>query len=161
MPSTIIPSVIARECIELERLVQTCLERYARRKEFARSGTEDILADSLATCLHSFYTWVERIMEIIVRQIDQATSVGPEWHRELLLAASVEKPGVRPAVLSEESFVYLEKFRAFRHLFRHLYTHRIEPEHIFRLMENLQPAWKAIKSDLESFVYFLEQSNDN
>ena len=51
MSSTLIPSVIRRECIE-----------------------------------------IERIFEIIVRQIDGARSCGPEWHRELPAAVSVEKP---------------------------------------------------------------------
>ena len=91
MPSTLIPAIIRRECIELDRLVDTCLNRYGKRDEFARSRTEDILADSLATCLHSFYTGMERIFEIIVRDIDGAKSSGPGWHREVLAAVSVEK----------------------------------------------------------------------
>ncbi len=161
MPSTTITSVIRREAIELERLADTCVKRYARRNEFVAQGTEDILADSLATCLHSFYTGIEHILEIIVRQIDQSRNMGPEWHRELLYAASVEKPGLRPAVISDTSFACLEQFRAFRHLFRHLYTHRIDPERIFYLMRDLDTAWNSIKTDLESFVDFLESANDN
>lgn len=156
MPSTLIPAIIRRECIELDRLVETCLNRYHKRDEFARSGTEEVLADSLATCLHSFYTGMERIFEIIVRDIDGAKSSGPEWHREVLAAVSVEKPGLRPPVISDESFDYLENYRAFRHLFRHLYTHRLEPDRIFRLIKDLGTAWQSVKKDLQEFISFLE-----
>lgn len=76
MSQTLLPALIRRECIELDRLVETCLKRYARRAEFAKLGSEDILADSLAACLHSFYGGVERVFAAAVRQIDGALSRG-------------------------------------------------------------------------------------
>lgn len=158
MPSTLVPSIIRRECIELDRLVETCLNRYKRRGEFLLSGSEDILADSLATCLHSLYTGMEQIFEAVVRDIDGARSSGAEWRRELLSAVSVKKPGLRPPVLSDKSFDCLENYRAFRPLFRHLYTHRLEPARIRPLIEDLALTWQSVKKDLYDFMAFLETS---
>lgn len=160
MSQTLLPALIRRECIELDRLVETCLKRYARRAEFGKTGSEDILADSLAACLHSFYGGVERVFEAVVRQIDGALSRGAEWHRELLQAVSVERTGLRPPLLSEESYRALEEYRSFRHLFRHLYTHRIDPARIFTIMDGLQGVWKRVRSDLMDFVAVLEHPGD-
>jgi hypothetical protein len=156
MVPSILPSLIRRECIELEQLVGLCLKRYARRGELLGVGAEDILADSLATCLHSFYTGLERLFETIVRDCDGARAHPPEWHRELLMATSVERPGVRPQILSETAYRQLDEYRAFRHLFRHLYTHQIDPRRIFALMETLEATWKLVREDLVRFVAFLE-----
>lgn len=161
MTPTLLPAMIHRECIELDRLVGTCLSRYARRKEFARTGSEDILADSLAACLHSFYGGVERLFEAVVRQIDGASSRSPEWHRELLQAVSVERPGLRPPVISEDSYRELELYRSFRHLFRHLYTHHIDPARIFEIMDGLEAVWKRVRSDLMQFADFLERTDES
>jgi hypothetical protein len=108
--STLIPLLIRRECLELDRLVDLCINRYHRRDEFARQGEEDILSDSLAMCIHSFYTGIERIFKAIIREVDGVNSSGPEWHRNLLSAMSMECPGVRPEVwmITERSDIYSE-----------------------------------------------------
>jgi hypothetical protein len=158
MMPTLLPALIHRECVELDRLVETCLNRFARRAEFVKSGSEDILADSLAACLHSFYGGLERIFEAIVREIDGTRGRSAEWHRELLQAVSVERAGSRPAVISEASYRELEEYRAFRHLFRHLYTHHIDPARIFRIMEGLERVWSCAREDLMRFKAILESA---
>lgn len=158
MMPTLLPALIQRECMELDRLVATCLDRYARKAEFAKSGSEDILADSLATCLHSFYSGLERIFEAVAREIDGTFGRSAEWHRELLQAVSVDRPGKRPALISEESYRWLEEYRSFRHLFRHLYTHHIDPARIFKLMDGLETDWKRVRRDLLLFKAFLESA---
>lgn len=159
MTSSLLPALINREIIELDQLVDVCMKRYARRAELFGAGAEDILADSLATCLHSFYTGLERLFEVIVREVDGARSHPAEWHRELLMAVSVDRPGLRPAVLSERAFQRLDEYRSFRHLFRHLYTHHIDPGRIFGLMEVLGEAWSAVREDLVRFLAYLEPND--
>lgn len=158
MMATLLPALIRRECLELDRLVELCLNRYARRAEFIRTSSEDILADSLAACLHSFYSGIERVFEAIVRDIDGASGRSAEWHRELLQAVSVERAGLRPPVISEESYRELEQYRAFRHLFRHLYTHYIDPGRIFAIMAGLEGVWSRVRSDLMRFAEFFDPS---
>lgn len=159
MMPTLLPALIQREIIELDRLVETCLGRYARRAEFVKSGSEDILADSLAACLHSFYGGLERIFEAVVREIDGTRGRSAEWHREPLPAVSVERPGLRPPVLLEGSYRELEEYRAFRHLFRHLYTHHIDPARVFRIMDGLEGVWKSVRDDLVRFKGSLEAAS--
>jgi len=107
-------------------------------------------------CIHSFYTGIERIFKTIIREVDGVNSSCPEWHRNLLSAMNVECPGVRPAVISEDTFRSLDDYRAFRHLFRNIYTYKIEPKRIFELIDALVSTWKMAKRDLEKFPGFLE-----
>ncbi len=160
MTHTLLPAVIHRECLELDRLVETCLKRYERRSEFARTNSEDILADSLAACLHSFYGSIERVFEAIVRQIDGAASRGAEWHRELLQAVSVPRAGMRPQIISEESYRTLEPYRSFRHVFRHLYSHHIDPGRIFTLTEGLAGDCMRVRTDLMQFADIVERLSE-
>lgn len=159
MQSSLLPTLINREIIELDQLVEVCVKRYARRAELLGAGAEDILADSLATCLHSFYTGLERLFEVIVREVDGARSRPAEWHRELLMAVSVDRLGLRPSVISEAGYRMLDQYRGFRHLFRHLYTHHIDPGRIFSLMETLEETWRVVRDDLFRFLDFLDSGD--
>lgn len=159
MVSSILPSLIRRELIGLEQLVAVCVKRHARRSELVGVGAEDILADSLATCLHSFYTGLERLFEAIVRESDGARAQPPEWHCELLMTVSVERPGVRPSIICEATFRRLDEYRAFRHLFCHLYAHHIDSKRIFDLLETLESTWKLVRDDMVGFAAFLEAAD--
>lgn len=59
-------------------------------------------------------------------------------------------------MISEAAFEKLEDYRAFRHLFRHLYTHHIDPSRVFRIMEDLAGTWDTAREDLGRFIIFLE-----
>ena len=75
------------------------------------------------------------------------------------MAVSVERPGVRPQVISDAAYRQLDEYRAFRHLFRHIYTHQIDPRRIFALMETLEGTWKLVREDLARFVAVLEAAD--
>lgn len=139
---------------ELDRTVALCLARLERRQEFAQAGTEDILADSLASCLHSFYTGLENLLETIALELDELPQ-GPQWHKRLLSIMTIEVPGIRPPVLTRESQEMLDDFRAFRHLFRNLYTHNLRPERVFGLAQTLAVTWRLTKADLTHFLDIL------
>ena len=145
---------------QIEELAQTatrCGTRLARRQEFAATGAEDILADSLASCLHSFYTGLESLLEAIAADLDELPD-GAQWHKRLLQVMSMEVAGVRPAVLSPESHHALDDFRSFRHLFRNLYTHNLKPERVFELALVLASTWRLVQSDLMEFHEFLGEA---
>lgn len=147
-------ALISSQIEELAQTATRCSERLARRQEFAATGAEDILADSLASCLHSFYTGLESLLEAVAADLDELPD-GAQWHKRLLQVMSMEVEGVRPAVLSRESYEALDDFRAFRHLFRNLYTHNLKPERVFELAQVLTPTWRLVHRDLVEFGEFL------
>ena len=119
-------------------------------------GDDDYLG-SLALAVHSFYNGVERSLEAIARQNDGWTPRSPEWHRELLLLMSAEVKGARPPVIAKPTMRCLDKYRAFRHVVRHLYVFDLQPPRVRELAEGVRDCYGAVSADLDVFCRFLEQ----
>ena len=69
---------------------------------------------------------------------------------------TLDVPGVRPSVISEETAVALEDFLGFRHIVRNLYTWDLDPAKVSRLVEQLPQVISMLDADLEKFGHFLE-----
>jgi len=54
----------------------------------------------VALNLHAFYSGIERLFELIARDIDQCVPDGEMWHRDLIKQMTKEINGVRPAVVN-------------------------------------------------------------
>lgn len=148
---TTLCAILSREIAKLSSTVEACLNRLERRPEFISRHEEDILAGSLAVCLHSFYTGLERI----ATEDDGDIPRGDSWHKKLLTQMSTEIPQVRRAVITTVNQEQLEAFRAFRHLFRNRYTHKVNPDRIFLLAGELQETWENVRRNLDNFFTFL------
>ncbi len=108
--------------------------------------------------LHGFYSGLERIFELIARRIDQTVLNGNLWHRELLKQVSFEMQDIRPAVISEKSFSYLDELRRFRHLVRNAYTFNLSPEKIEPIITKIPQTWPNLQEELSAFADFIEQA---
>lgn len=157
---TSLRALISKELNEIARIVKVCEERLKIKKEFAARKEEDILADSIAACLHSFYTGLESLFETIATELDEGIPKGDRWHKNLLLQMASEIHQTRCQVISDESLEKLEAYRAFRHLFRNLYTQNLNPDRIFELCSELAPAWKQVKKDIKAFLGYLEKMDE-
>jgi hypothetical protein len=120
---------------------------------------QDVYLDSVALNLHSFYSGLERIFELIVRAVDQAIPSGETWHRELLEQVSHEIAGLRPAVINAENARRLEEFRRFRHLVRNVYAADLIPGRMANMLANLPGLWTDLRAELLAFADFLDQSS--
>ncbi|GMV42480.1 MAG: hypothetical protein AMXMBFR64_41960 [Myxococcales bacterium] len=103
-----------------------------------------------AAILDTFYTGVDRLLERVARTFD-AVPTGPHWHTELLGAASLDVPGVRPRILTRESLAGLKRYLAFRHRFRNLYLFDLDPRQMAPLLADLAPVWTTVREDLAGF----------
>jgi hypothetical protein len=144
-------ALIKKEMTEIERTVMICINRQKKWNDFIKSGEEDILIDSIATCLHSFYTGTEKIFEIVAVEIDGGLPKGEKWHLKLIELMQLNLP-IRCPVLSERTTEMLDEYRAFRHLFRNIYTHRMIPEKVMKMCDKLLQTWQGLKTDLDNFI---------
>lgn len=142
---------IREELGAVRRTVSRAGEAAAR----ALSSGDEAYWDAVALNLHAFYTGVERVLEAIAREVDEAVPVGPEWHRDLLLQMAAELPGRRPAVLARETWLGLDDYRGFRHLVRNLYPFSLRPSRLRELAEGLPECYGRVEADLEAFLAFL------
>lgn len=105
---------IREELAEIPRAVDRAKTGWER---YNLTG-DDFYLDSVAFNLHSFYTGLERIFELIAVNIEQSKPQGENWHQELLRQMAVEIERVRPPVLSRETRSSLDEYRGFRHVVR-------------------------------------------
>lgn len=146
---------IRGEVLDLDRVVQRA-ERNWQRAEKA-SEDQDAYVDSVALNLHSFYSGVERLFELIAKHLDHAFPSGETWHHDLLEQMAEDKPDLRPAVIGQESVAALHEFRRFRHLVRNVYTTSLAPDKMVGLVMLLPNAWTKLHAELMAFADFLEE----
>ena len=70
---------IQNELPEIEHSLKRALEGIKRAKQ----AEDDYYLDGVALNLHSFYTGVERIFELIATTVDDMLPQGKNWHQAL------------------------------------------------------------------------------
>ncbi|GFP23827.1 hypothetical protein HKBW3S09_01292, partial [Candidatus Hakubella thermalkaliphila] len=78
------------------------------------------------------------------------------YHRELLKRMQLDVPGIRPRLLSKESYLILDELRGFRHIFRHSYDYELAPDRVKSLKQKILTNWRYIERDLDIFIDFLQ-----
>ena len=73
---------IRGEVPDIERIVQRAIRAWPQAQ--SPSAEQDVYIDSVALNLHSFYTGIERLFELIARHLDRNLPTSETWHRDLL-----------------------------------------------------------------------------
>ena len=118
----------------IEKSSQRTLEGW---QKFQNSHYDSLYLDAVALNLHNFYNGIERILEIIATVIDKKIPEGDKWHQNLLQQMTKEISGIRPAVISINSYEYLNEYRRFRHLVRNIYAFELDADRLKVLIEKL------------------------
>ncbi len=113
---------------------------------------------SLGYYLHNLYSAIEENFEQIARTFENTVEDKRKYHRELLRRMTLEIEGIRPKVISKETFKFLDELRAFRHLFRHAYDYELESKKIKELKEKVVNNFSKLKEDFKNFEKFLQES---
>lgn len=145
---------IRQEIKDIERVV-TAAQRHWQGFQ-AEADDQDVYLNSVALNLHSFYTGLERVFELIATELDGGTLGKDEaWHVNLLRQMTLELPGVRPAVLRQGTESQLNEYRRFRHLIRNIYTTALDPKRMIHLIDALPQVWQQVGQELAAFNTFL------
>jgi hypothetical protein len=144
---------IKDEIDDLDRIVNRVLFAWPEAQKSL--SDQNVYLDSVALNLHSFYSGLERIFELIARHIDRNLLDTITWHRDLLFQMNQEVNELRPAVVSHDHTQELDKYRRFRHLVRNVYTINLQPLKIKELVEDLPELWTGIRAELYAFADFL------
>ena len=148
----------SREPRTQEELDCTITEAILQSKRYANAQiTEDMVYSFEKRCnIHSFYTRVERILELIGRKVDHCQPTGEQWHRQLLEQMCINIPEIRPAVISESTRTKLDEFRRFRHVVRSIYAYRLEGNRVIKLANRLQYLLQEFESEIQKFLTFID-----
>lgn len=145
---------IRSETTDLEQIIDRAEQGWSKLQQ--ELSEQFVYVDSVALNLHSFYSGLERLFDLIAKQVDQKLPSGETWHRDLLQQMTEDLPDVRPAVISQEVATPLDEFRRFRHLVRNVYTTNLMPEKMENLMEVLPQLWPQLRAELLAFANYLE-----
>lgn len=136
-------------------MVQRALRAWPQAQR--TSEEQYVYLDSVALNLHSFYSGVERLFELIARHVDGVLPAGETWHHDLLQQMAQEVADARPSVIDQGSALTLDEFRKFRHLVRNIYTANLVPDKMARLILALPGLWSQLHAELLAFAQFLEE----
>ena len=64
--------------------------------------------------------------------------------------------GMRPALVSEESYRRLDALRAFRHFFRHAYSYELDPKKVSLVVEDALALETCYRDELDHFLDQIE-----
>lgn len=148
---------IEAELADVERAAGKAAQAYKEARRGERQQT--FFLDSVAINLHSVYNGIERIFELLAREIDGGLPTGSGWHRDLLTQMTLEVADVRPAVIRSETAIGLEEYLRFRHLVRNLYTWNFEPDKLAALATGLDALLSELSTDLAAFARYLEAAS--
>ena len=66
---------------------------------------------------------------------------------------------MRPAVISEVSYLKLDTYRGFRHVVRNVYTVNFDPLKVGKLVDEAPEVFNTVRDELSAFADFLEQAD--
>ena len=147
---------IRNELPEIEHTLKRSVGGIKRAKETG----DDYYLDGVALNLHSFYSGIERIFELIAVNVDDSRPEGENWHQTLLKQMAEEITEVRPAVISDSVRLDLDEYRGFRHIVRNVYTYKFDSARIEKLTEKAGPLFARLRAELLAFADFIEASDE-
>ena len=131
------------------KIIYTTLE-----KKLAIFKSEDIsneMVESSGYWLHNLYCAFEDLFKLVAGFWENNVQTTGSFHIHLLKKMIVNIEGIRPALLTQESYVCLNDLRGFRHVFRHAYNFGLDDERIFHMLRSILKKQDFIFEDLQEF----------
>lgn len=120
------------------------------------SVDDDIILESIAYQIHNLYCTVEDLLKIVASCFENNISSTSQWHSVLLQRMTIEIPGIRPALLSPDSYTILNSMRGFRHFFRHAYASDIDYQQLTVNLHRALELKKHLDHDVSQFLLRLD-----
>lgn len=125
--------------------LQSTIQEKSKRLMY-HLNDEDLI-NSLAYKLHNLYSAYEDLFKLVARFFENQIADISDYHSELLNRMKLQIEGVRPRLLSDESFMLLDELRGFRHA----YSYKLDAERIIKLSEKTASLIAPFQKDFEAF----------
>ncbi|MES2199001.1 MAG: hypothetical protein V4489_02390 [Chlamydiota bacterium] len=106
--------------------------------------------------VQQFYTAIEDLLKQTAKSFENHIQDLSMFHKELLVRLHTAIPSIRPSLLSEESFLFLDKIRAFRHFIRHAYDCELKEKELEEIQDKLKDCYAVLEKDFLGFRLFVE-----
>lgn len=119
--------------------------------------TDDaVRLESVAYQVHNLYNATEDLLKLIATHFENQISDSTRWHTLLLQRMTQELPGIRPAILSQKSYLLLNALRGFRHFFRHAYGVPIDYDQLLLNLNKARQLYPLLEQDIHQFLQVLD-----
>jgi hypothetical protein len=140
---------------ELEN-ISLLMDDYAAFVKKYPGNIDSYLLRAKASFMADFYMGVEKILKLIVEEMNGGVPRGEGWHKRLLHTMSLEIKGLRPPVISKELYPHLLKFLGLRHVVRQAYGFQLDVNKLDELEKIFLKTWKRFSREIKKFCAFLE-----
>ncbi len=114
-----------------------------------------------AYLLHNLYNAYEDLFQEISVCFENNIERSSGYHKNILMRMKISIPGIRPSILSDESFNLLSELLGFRHVFRHAYNYNLEPGKLQELRKKVNEGRENIERDISLFDHYLSELLQN
>lgn len=121
-------------------------------------GTGGAALESAGYQLHNLYCAFEDLFMMIAAAFENHIEDRSRFHMELARRMTLHIEGIRPRLLSEQSYLLADNLRSFRHLFRHAYSHEIDERKLRIVYDDAVQLRESFRDDLEAFIESLEKA---
>lgn len=147
-------SEINQEISSLEALLR---ELKTLKPRLAQKEISNLDLRAAGSILHDFYNGVENIFRRVAQELNGGLPAGEDWHKQLLTDMSLDVKGVRPALVSEDLKLRLQRYLGFRHIFRNVYGFHLEQEQIKVMVKEFPRILSWLKREIAAFQKYLDK----
>ncbi|MFQ6100785.1 MAG: hypothetical protein ACE5OS_06070 [Anaerolineae bacterium] len=119
---------------------------------------DEVRMESVAYQIHNLYNAAEDLLKITAAHFENQIADSARWHTALLHRMTQEITGVRPPLLSQETYRLLNSLRGFRHFFRHAYAAPVEYAQLQINLDKARQLRPRLREDVERFLSQLQFS---
>lgn len=112
----------------------------------------EVRLESAAYQLHNLDNAIEDLFKIVAGRFENQVADLSRWRVELLRRMKQDISGVRPALISAETFTLLNGLCSFRHFFRHAYAAPIEYAQLQVNLDKARRVRPLLKQDVADFL---------
>ena len=133
-------------------LIKTIYQRLRdKRVVFEKETPSREMIDSTGYWMHNLYCAFEDLFKQVSAFWENNLSSDGDYHVNLLKRMMINIKDIRPALLSLDSYGYLNELRGFRHVFRHAYSYGLDDERIGYLIRKTVSNKEMVLADLTTF----------
>jgi len=118
---------------------------------FEQESPSKEMIESTGYWMHNLYCAFEDLFKLVAGYWENNLTANGDFHVYLLKRMIINIKEVRPALLSMESFEYLNELRGFRHVFRHAYSYGLDDERVAYLIRKTIDKKAMVLADLAKF----------
>ncbi|MDE0218208.1 MAG: hypothetical protein OXJ90_02970 [Spirochaetaceae bacterium] len=138
---------------EIEAELEQLRNLLAEYRDTPKGGV-GYLRRAQGSMFHDFYNGVERIFLRISAELGGVPR-GEQWHRQLLDDMALDLDDLRPTVISAGLRSNLQRFLRFRHLFRNIYGHELDPDRLAEIAGTYERVHDQFQKELGDFLAWI------